>query len=444
MRRGPEFFPNLPVVNQNGEQLKFYDDLIKDKIVIVMFIYTSCTDICPLTTARMTLIEDKLGPLVGKDIFIVSMTVDPEVDTPEKLKAYSKAFATGPGWTFVTGKPEDIRAINYRLGERSKVLSEHRNEIVLGNDVTGEWQRDNVMGDLDRVVTDDPRDGPEMARAGAAGSAQSRDEHRPGDGHAARTGDVQEDLRALSHHRRRRQSGAGPARRHRAARPRLACRATCAIRRRCWRRTIRSRVALAAKFDPIRMPNMRLSEQDADDLISFLQQETAKLVEATGRARISITSTSIERAPARARCVSVAQPSAASPPSTRDARVQSVLVCRPPLLHEQEIVGVQVRQGHVVQRDRVGGIQGYHRVGADLLGVRHDRGEVGKQRCVELKDVADGGARGEVRDTIDAEPVAEHERVVASRAGEDIVARAALDGVCTSRCRAVCRQRSCR
>src|ERR1700741_759205 len=152
MRRGPEFFPNLPVVNQNGETLKFYDDLIKDKIVVVMFIYTSCTDTCPLPTARMTLIEDKLGPLVGKDIFIVSMTVDPDVDTPEKLKAYSKSFATGPGWSFVTGKPEDIRAINYRLGERSKVLSEHRNEIVLGNDVTGEWQRDNVMGDLDRVV----------------------------------------------------------------------------------------------------------------------------------------------------------------------------------------------------------------------------------------------------------------------------------------------------
>src|ERR1044072_517740 len=153
MRRGPEYFPNLPVMNQNGEELKFYDDLVKDKIVIFMFIYTSCTDICPLTTARMTLIEDKLGNAVGRDIFIVSMTVDPEVDTPEKLKAYSKSFATGPGWTFVTGKPEDIRAINYRLGERSKILSDHRNEIVLGNDVTGELQCDNVMGDLDRVVT---------------------------------------------------------------------------------------------------------------------------------------------------------------------------------------------------------------------------------------------------------------------------------------------------
>src|ERR1044072_1867355 len=81
------------------------------------------------------------------------MTVHPAADPPKNLKAYTLAFATGPGWSFVTGKPEDIRAINHRLGERSKVLSEHRNEIVLGNDVTGEWQRDNVMGDLNRVVT---------------------------------------------------------------------------------------------------------------------------------------------------------------------------------------------------------------------------------------------------------------------------------------------------
>ena len=69
---------------------------------------------CPLTTARMTLFEAKLGTAVGRDIFIVSMTVDPETDTPERLKAYAKSFSTGPGWTFVTGRPEDVRAINRR------------------------------------------------------------------------------------------------------------------------------------------------------------------------------------------------------------------------------------------------------------------------------------------------------------------------------------------
>jgi|KBSSwiStaDraftv2_1062776.scaffolds.fasta_scaffold194325_3 cytochrome oxidase Cu insertion factor (SCO1/SenC/PrrC family)/mono/diheme cytochrome c family protein len=284
MRRGPEFFPNLPVVNQNGETLKFYDDLIKDKIVIVMFIYTSCTDICPLTTARMTLIEDKLGNAVGRDIFIVSMTVDPEVDTPEKLKAYSKSFATGPGWTFVTGKPEDIRAINYRLGERSKVLSDHRNEIVLGNDVTGEWQRDNVMGDLDRVVTTiremDPnwRAQVQPAARNAAMNTGLAMGTQPGQAmykkicapcHTIGVGDkVGPDLRGVTERRER----AWLVRYLRNPPAMLAANDPVARE-------------LAAKFDPVRMPNLRLSEQDADDLIGFLHQENAKLVEAPAPAR---------------------------------------------------------------------------------------------------------------------------------------------------------------
>jgi protein SCO1/2 len=139
---GEDYIPNLTVTTQNGKPVHFYDDLVKGKIVIISFIYTSCTDICPLTTARMAQLEEKLGDLVGRDVFMLSMTVDPERDTPERLKEYSERFQAGPGWSFVTGKPEDIRAINYKFGERSKLLSEHRNEIVLGNDATGEWQKD--------------------------------------------------------------------------------------------------------------------------------------------------------------------------------------------------------------------------------------------------------------------------------------------------------------
>src|SRR5215831_16266070 len=151
-RRGENHFPNLPVVTQDGKTLKFYDDVIKGKIVLISFIYTNCPDICPLTTARLTQVEDQLGGIVGRDIFFVSMTVDPERDTPERLKEFATAFDVGPGWLFLTGKPEDIRAINYKLGDRSRRLSDHRNEIVLGNDITGEWQRDTALGDLNRLV----------------------------------------------------------------------------------------------------------------------------------------------------------------------------------------------------------------------------------------------------------------------------------------------------
>jgi hypothetical protein len=147
------YFPNVPVIDQNGRKLNFYDDVLKGKIVVISFIYTSCQDICPLTTAKMAQLEDKLEGAVGRDLTFISMSVDPENDTPERMKAFADAFDAGPGWLFLTGKLEDIRAINYKLGDRSeRGLSEHRNEIVLGNDALGIWQRASVFGDLDSLV----------------------------------------------------------------------------------------------------------------------------------------------------------------------------------------------------------------------------------------------------------------------------------------------------
>ncbi len=146
---GANYFPNVPVIDQNGRTLHFYDDVIKGKIVVISFIYTSCQDLCPLTAARLAMLEDKLDGAVGRDLFFVSMTVDPENDTPERLKAFADAFDAGPGWLFLTGKVEDIRAINYKLGDRSdRGLSDHRNEIILGNDAIGDWQRASAFNDI--------------------------------------------------------------------------------------------------------------------------------------------------------------------------------------------------------------------------------------------------------------------------------------------------------
>lgn len=149
---GGNYFPNLPVVTQDGKTLRFYDDVIKGKVVVVSFIYTSCTDICPLTTARLALVADQLGDTLGRDVFFVSMTVDPETDTPARLKTYAEAFTSNPGWLFLTGKPEDIRAINSKFGNRSPLLAEHKMEIVLGNDATGDWQRDTPFGEIASIV----------------------------------------------------------------------------------------------------------------------------------------------------------------------------------------------------------------------------------------------------------------------------------------------------
>ena len=153
-RWGAGYFPNLPVVTQDGKKLKFYDDVIKGRRVLISFIYTNCPDICPLTTARLAQLEDKLGDEVGRDIFFVSLTVDPVRDTPARLKEFANAFGVGPGWLFLTGDPADMREIKEKLGDKSRTLDGHRNEIVLGNDATGQWMRDSAFGDLDELVYD--------------------------------------------------------------------------------------------------------------------------------------------------------------------------------------------------------------------------------------------------------------------------------------------------
>lgn len=149
----PEYFTNVEVVTHEGKTLRFYDDLIKGKKVVVNFIYLNCVDICPLSTSRVAQIRQRLGEAVGRDVFIYSITMEPEHDTPELLNAYADAFGAGDGWLFLTGKPEDIKLIRHRLGDRSRKLTEHRNDLVLGNDTTGDWSRSSIYNDYDVTVT---------------------------------------------------------------------------------------------------------------------------------------------------------------------------------------------------------------------------------------------------------------------------------------------------
>ena len=142
------YIPNVPVVSQDGRSLLFHDDVLKGKVSIISFIYTSCRDICPVVTARLSQLEDKLGDAAGRDYFFVSISIDPTNDTPDKLKEYGKAFGAGPNWLFLTGTVKDIDAIRHRLGERSRALTEHRNEVLLFNDRTGEWERNSAFGDI--------------------------------------------------------------------------------------------------------------------------------------------------------------------------------------------------------------------------------------------------------------------------------------------------------
>ena len=141
-------FPNIELVTQDGKTVHFYDDLIKGRIVAIDFIYTSCQYACPLETARMAQVQKKLGDRVGDDIFFYSISIDPEHDTPEVLKAYMEKFHIGPGWTFLSGKKKDIDFLSKRLGVYSNPsinADGHLPHLLIGNEATGTWIRANAL-----------------------------------------------------------------------------------------------------------------------------------------------------------------------------------------------------------------------------------------------------------------------------------------------------------
>lgn len=146
--QGASRFPNIELTTQDGQKVHFYDDLIKGRIVAVDFIYTTCAYACPLETARMVQVQQKLGDRVGKDIFFYSISIDPEHDTPATLKAYMKKFHVGPGWTFLTGTKQEIDLLQKRLGVYSdpRINADgHLPHLLIGNDETNQWMRANAL-----------------------------------------------------------------------------------------------------------------------------------------------------------------------------------------------------------------------------------------------------------------------------------------------------------
>jgi cytochrome oxidase Cu insertion factor (SCO1/SenC/PrrC family) len=91
---GGDYFPNTLLTDQDGQQMRFFDDMIKGKVVVINFIFTTCSDSCPLETARLRQVQKLLGDRVGKDIFFYSISIDPLSDTPEVLKAYATRTTT--------------------------------------------------------------------------------------------------------------------------------------------------------------------------------------------------------------------------------------------------------------------------------------------------------------------------------------------------------------
>jgi protein SCO1/2 len=136
-----EYFSDVELIDQDGKKVRFYSDVLKGKTVVVNAFFTTCTSVCPPMNRNMQKIQEALGARVGRDVFLVSITVDPEVDTPTRLKEYSKKFNAGPGWIFLTGKKENLDWALYKLGQYVEKKDDHKTIFIIGNEPTGLWKK---------------------------------------------------------------------------------------------------------------------------------------------------------------------------------------------------------------------------------------------------------------------------------------------------------------
>jgi len=139
------YFPNFELTTHEGKKVHFYDDLIKDKIVVINFMYVKCQGVCMPVTMNLKKVQNLLGDRVGRDIFMYSITLKPEEDTPQSLKRYVRAHKIKRGWTFLTGKPDEINTLRRSLGFKdAKVkldrdLTNHTGMVKYGNEAHQWW-----------------------------------------------------------------------------------------------------------------------------------------------------------------------------------------------------------------------------------------------------------------------------------------------------------------
>jgi protein SCO1/2 len=274
---GANYFPNVPLTTQDGKTVRFYDDLLKDKKVVINFIYTRCGDSCPLETARLAQVQRILGDRVGRDIFFYSFSVDPVRDTPAELKAYADLYHARPGWLFLTGKKEDIQAIRKKLGQAARAgqneVTDHTTTLLIGNTATGQWIRDSSM-DSPQYLAVIIRDWLSSWAAGGAGASYA--ERPPLAAYMKDRGSYLFESRCAACHTIGGGDGLGP-----------DLHGVTHARTRAWVAAMIARpndvltdsdpvaAALLARYR-VRMPNLRLEAVDVNALIDYLTQRDSE------------------------------------------------------------------------------------------------------------------------------------------------------------------------
>lgn len=136
-----KYFTDVELIDQDGKPHRFYSDLLKGKIIVANAFFTTCTSVCPPMTRNLEKVQEALGERFGREVYFISISVDPEMDTPPRLKEYAAKFHAKPGWMFLTGKKENVEWALYRLGQYVEDKNDHTTVIIVGNEATGLWKK---------------------------------------------------------------------------------------------------------------------------------------------------------------------------------------------------------------------------------------------------------------------------------------------------------------
>ena len=160
-----KYFTDVVLVNQNGEKMRFYSDLLQGKVVIINAFFATCQGSCLPMNRNLEKVQQALGDRVGKDVFILSISVDPTVDTPASLKEYAKKLHARPGWYFLTGEKQNVDFALKKVGQFVSDKQDHLNIFIIGNERTGLWkkafglaQSDELVKVVESVLNDKPAD----------------------------------------------------------------------------------------------------------------------------------------------------------------------------------------------------------------------------------------------------------------------------------------------
>ena len=136
-----KYFTDIVLLNQNGERMRFYSDLLHDKVVVINSFFATCQGSCLPMNRNLEKLQDMLGDRLGKDVHIISISVDPTVDTPASLKKYANALHARPGWFFLTGDKKNVDYALYKVGQYVENKQDHLNIFIIGNESTGLWKK---------------------------------------------------------------------------------------------------------------------------------------------------------------------------------------------------------------------------------------------------------------------------------------------------------------